>query len=155
MPASPRTAPPAEAGGPRLCTAPASSARAGLPRPGRAGLAALVAAGLLWLAGTAAARSSATWYYPLVDVYSTAVRFIRIDRGCAITDRDPQAAYLMFECKDGSKVRRGALELFRSGEAVRAQLTLADEPSYMEAHFLDQLGQKLKDERGPSVPPPP
>lgn len=115
---------------------------------------------LCTLGGPAAARSSASFPYPLDEVYSTAVRFLRIDRGCAITDRDPQAAYLLFECKEGGKARRGALEIFRNDDAVRAQLTLHDEPSYMEVRLLDLLERKLREERGPAHtprkrPPPP
>lgn len=57
-----------------------------------------IAIGLL-LAGLccppAEARSGVTWSYPQDEIYSTAVRFLRIDRGCSITDRDAQAAYLI------------------------------------------------------------
>lgn len=112
------------------------------------------------LQGAAAARSSASFPYPLDEVYSTAIRFLRIDRGCAITDRDPHAAFLLFECKEGGKARRGALEIFRNDDAVRAQLTLHDEPSYMEVRLLELLDRKLREERGPAPtprkrPPPP
>src|SRR5437879_3789315 len=89
------------------------------------------------------------------DVFSTAVRFVRIDKGCAITDRDQQSAYLLFECKDGKQVKHGALELYRTSEGVRAQLTLSEDPTYIELRFLELLERKLRDERGPPLPTPP
>ncbi len=93
--------------------------------------------------------------WPLSEVYSAALRFVRIDRGCKVTERDAEAAYLLFECTDGEKTKRGSLELFptrtEGREAVRAQVAL-DDPSYVEARFLDLLERKLRDERG--TPPP-
>lgn len=116
-----------------------------------------IAIGLL-LAGLccppAEARSGVTWSYPQDEIYSTAVRFLRIDRGCSITDRDAQAAYLIFECKDGKQVKHGALELFQQSDGVRVQVSLSDEPSYMEQRFLELLGRKLREERGPPAARP-
>jgi hypothetical protein len=95
------------------------------------------------------------------------VRFVRVDRGCKITDRDEADGYILFECPDdagGKNPRRGALELIpleAQGRAgVRAQLTLTDEPRYLELRFLELLERKLRDERGaptqrrPAPPPP-
>ncbi len=109
---------------------------------------AAVCLAVLALPTASEARSSATFAYSLDEVYSTTVRFIRIDRGCTITDRDPHAAYLMFECKDGKQVRHGALELYPTPDGVRGQLTLTEEPEYMELRFLELLGRKVRDERG-------
>ena len=136
------------------------------------GLAGGVALGLCALAGvaalgtTASARSQLALAWPLKDVFPVAVRFVRVDRGCKVTDRDESSGYIVFECDDGGKqVRHGALELIaidtpgRGG--VRAQLTLGDEPRYIELRFLELLERKLRDERGvappqrPPAPPPP
>ena len=136
------------------------------------GLAGGVALGLCALAGvaalgtTASARSQLELAWPLKDVFPVAVRFVRVDRGCKVTDRDEASGYIVFECDDGAKqVRHGALELIaidapgRGG--VRAQLTLGDEPRYIELRFLELLERKLRDERGvappqrPPAPPPP
>lgn len=107
----------------------------------------------------AAARAQVDLPWPLKDVFHVAVRFVRVDRNCRVTDKDAEAAFVMFECDgDGKAVKRGALELIamdvqgRSG--VRAQVTLADEPHYVEVRFLELLERKLKDERGPVLPPP-
>jgi hypothetical protein len=115
---------------------------------------------LLW-AAAAEARSQIDIVWPLKEVFQIAVRFIRVDRGCKITDRDADAAYITFECEgDGgpkAPAKKGALELIpvavqgRSG--ARVQLTLADEPRYVEMHLLELLERKIRDERGPALPP--
>jgi hypothetical protein len=105
-----------------------------------------------------AARAQQIFHYPLDDIYSTAVRFVRIDRGCPILDRDPQAAYLVFECREDKRMQSGTLEMFRTPDGVRVQVTLKEAPSYVEARFLEGLAHKLRDERGlparPKAPPP-
>jgi hypothetical protein len=114
------------------------------------------------LAGPALAKASKDVPYSLTDALSTAVRFVRIDRGCKLIDKDADAAFLTWECKDGEKVLRGALEIFHVGERpagheqVRLQVTLGDEPHYVELRFLELLERKLRDERGapPSVAAP-
>ncbi len=101
--------------------------------------------------------------YSIKEVFSAASRFVRVDRGCQITDRDPDAAFLTFECKDDERVKRGALELIvvqvqgHPGRSVRVQLTLGDDPHYMEGRFLELLERKLRQELGnpPAVEPKP
>src|SRR4051812_5732185 len=103
---------------------------------------------------TAEARSHSDIVWPLKDVFPIAVRFIRIDRGCKITDKDADTGYVLFECAgdDAKSKKIGALELFtietqgRSG--VRVQLTLTDEPQYIELRFLELFERKIRDERG-------
>ncbi len=104
--------------------------------------------------------------WPISDVFTVAVRFVRIDRGCKVLEKDEAAGYILFECEGdpGKPAKRGSLELFatkgRDGtDVIRAQCTLSDDPHYMEAHLLDRLERKLRDERGspppPKQPPPP
>jgi hypothetical protein len=113
---------------------------------------------LLLLSGIASARTTSEVAYSLKDVYTTAMRFVRIDRSCKLLERDPEAAYLTFECEDDGKQKRGALEMFKSGEQVRLQLSLTDDPRYVEMRFLELFERKLRDELGAPVskkPPPP
>ncbi len=113
---------------------------------------------LLLVAGPAAAKSQIEVPYHLKEVFSAATRFVRVDRGCQITDRDPEAAFVTFECKDDDKVKRGALELIvvqvqgQAGKSVRLQLSLGDDPHYMEVRFLELFERKLRLELG--NPPP-
>jgi hypothetical protein len=106
-----------------------------------------------------AARASSALPYPLPETFSTAVRFIRVDRGCQVTDKDPDAAFVTFTCEEeGSSSRRGSLELYptdANGQpAVRVQVTLGDESHGTELRFLELLERKLKEERGTPVPVP-
>jgi hypothetical protein len=117
---------------------------------------------------TAEARSQTDMLWPLSTVYPIAVRFVRIDRGCDILDKDPQSAYIVFACPDDTPrakepkdrepppMKRGTLEFIAvdpTASKVRVQATLADEPRYMEMRFLELLERKIKDERGPAPPP--
>lgn len=104
-------------------------------------------------AKTAQARATTEWSYRLDEVFSTAQRFIRVDRGCRITDKDPDSAFVIFECPiDEKKTAHGALELFKSEqrnhENVRVQITLSDDSHGAELRFLELLERKLRDERG-------
>ena len=121
----------------------------------------LVIIGLCDLALTwnapAFARAQADLPYAVGEAYSTAVRFVRVDRGCKVTDKDADAAFVAFECLDEGRVKRGSLELFRVGapgprEVVRAQVTLGDDTHGMELRWLELFERKLRDERG--NPPP-
>ena len=112
---------------------------------------------ILLLSSTALAKSSKDVPYTVGESFSSALRFVRIDRGCKVTDKDPDAAFITWECKDDDKVLRGSIEIFRAGDkVVRLQVTLGDEPHYAELRFLELLERKLRDERGtpPAVAPP-
>ncbi len=122
--------------------------------------AALLALPLLLILAVSSAYARATLdvALPLERAFSGAVRFVRVDRGCKITDKDESSAYIVFECPDGdggSKQRRGSLELFANeGKAVRIQVSLPDEPHYAELRFVELLERKLRDEYGSTRPLP-
>jgi len=107
----------------------------------------------LLLSGTAYARAQQELPYALAEAYSAAMRFVRVDKGCKITDKDPQAAYVTFECSDDDKIKRGAIEIFGvKKDAVRVQVALGDDPHYVELRWIELLERKLRDELG--SPPP-
>ncbi len=121
----------------------------------------LVAALLLaLLAGPARARSASLLPYPVADVWSSAVRFVRVDRGYTLREKDQASGYILFELTDGGKSYKGALELIRATDddgrdATRASFSLPDLPRHWEAMLLDKLAAKVREERGPPAPPPP
>lgn len=112
-------------------------------------------------ASPAAARAQSDLPYAMSEAFSTAVRFVRVDRGCKLVDKDAEAAFVSFECSDDGRVRRGSLELFRvpaqgpQKEMVRAQVTLGDDTHGMELRWLELFERKLREERGTPTPPPP
>src|SRR4051812_24657282 len=98
------------------------------------------------------ARAQADLPYGVGEAFSTAVRFVRVDRGCKVIDKDAEAAFVAFECSDDGKVRRGSLELFKVATGVRTQVTLGDETHGMELRWLELFERKLREERGTPVP---
>ena len=117
----------------------------------------MLAAGLA-LSAPAWARSEKTLAYPRDQVWPAAVRFLVVDEHVKITDKDPEAGYVMFELRDDGKTFRGALEVMTvtSGgkRCVRFVLQIADRPSYLELAMLARLEDKLRAELGSPKPPP-
>ncbi|MEM9490611.1 MAG: hypothetical protein AAGC55_15805 [Myxococcota bacterium] len=121
----------------------------------------LGAIGLIAWPGQASAKSQRVVSYSFEQVWPTALRFLRIDEGLEIIERDAEAGYVMFELSEENKRFRGALELVRVTDdegrsAVRLLLRIEDRPSYMELGILSRLERKLREELGaPRDPPPP
>ena len=114
---------------------------------------------LLFWPALASAKASVEVQYRMEEVFSTATRFVRVDRGCQITDKDPDVAFVMFECPlEDKKVSRGGLEMFATKkegrDRVSIHLTLPDDSHGAELRWLELLERKLRDERGAPVPPP-
>ncbi len=117
-------------------------------------LALLVGLVLCWNV-PAQARAKSDLPYSLAEAFSTALRFVRIDRGCKVVDKDADAAFVTFECSDDGKIKRGSLELFKVAAGVRMEVTLGDDTHGMELRWLELYERKLRDERGTPTPPPP
>lgn len=106
------------------------------------------------------ARSTLTIPYEFADVWPAAVRFLRIDRGFPIREKDESSGYILFDLLEGSKSYKGSLELVRTAdndgrESVQLVMTVPDLPRHYEALLLDKLALKVRDERGsPAAPPP-
>ncbi len=132
-------------------------------RPGWALAVALAGAALapLLLAGASAlAQSNGLFPYPFAEVWPTAVRYLRIDRGATLRERDAESGYLLFDLPEGSKVYKGSLELVlttdsEGREATRVVVNLPDLPRHFESTLLDRLALKVRDEYGSPAPPPP
>lgn len=113
------------------------------------------------LAAPAAAKSSREVGYPEGPVFSTLVRFLRVDEGLKIVEKDAASGYIIFQLTEGKRTFDGAAEVMvaqdGSGRPVtRVNLRITDRPSYMEIGMLDRLELKLRDELGaPAAPPPP
>lgn len=100
--------------------------------------------------------------YSQTQVYSAAVRYLRIDLRYEITERDPEAAYLLFEYQPlGQKTTRfGAVEIVKLQQGVRLVVHLPDQPSYQATMLRDGLLKKLRSDYGElqpgkAVPEPP
>lgn len=107
---------------------------------------------------TASARSTSSLPYPSSGVWTAAVRYLRVDRGLPIREKDESAGYVLFDYADGGKTYHGALELVgltdEDGRAsTQISVSLAGLPRRFEGAILDGLAVKVREERGP--PPGP
>jgi hypothetical protein len=113
---------------------------------------------LLLATGVAEARSEKTLAYPRDQAWATAVRFIRVDAKLKITEKDPDAGYVIFELHEEKKTFRGSLEIVdavKDGRhVVRFVMQIEDRPEYEELELLTRLEQKLRVELGSPAPAP-
>jgi hypothetical protein len=89
--------------------------------------------------------------YTLSQTYSAALRLIRVDNGFKITERDPDAAYIMFDyesAESGSRVSPGAIELVPAGDHIMVFVKLPQMPRYHEEVLMNGLKRKLESEYG-------
>ncbi len=110
-------------------------------------------------AGPAWARSDRVVAHAPARVFPTAVRFLRVDVGARIVEKDADAGYVIFELTEGGKTYPGTLELVEADSAgrpaVRLVLKIEGQPSYVEVVMLDKLERKVKAELGEPPPAPP
>lgn len=99
--------------------------------------------------------------YPIDHVWPTAIRYLRIDRGFEITDRDRDAGYLLFEFPlEEKRIGSGSLEMFEAVDASgRASVSISVNtgagPVHLPNAILDGIAAKVRAERGQPAPPPP
>lgn len=111
----------------------------------------------------AAARAKGEVSYPFNSVWTTLVRLVRVDLGCAITEKDKDEGYVIFDYEDAGRTVPGTIELVRSKRGVQEVISLVVQipamPSYVERMVIDRLERKLREELGvprqaPNAPPP-
>lgn len=136
--------------------------RLSLPRRAfLAGVLGATAAGLV--AMNASAKTSFDSPYTLEQTFNAALRLVRVDMGFKVTEKDPSAAYVIFDYKSsesGDRVSAGSVEMVPSGDKVKVVVQLGAMPRYHEQVLMDKLAKKLRDEYGepmkkPPPPPPP
>jgi hypothetical protein len=118
---------------------------------------ALAALAALSTVAVADARVDGASGYSKAQTYSGALRYLRVDLGYEVVEKDPDAAYLIFKytAPGGGKnsAVTGTLEVIEgSSGGVRLFVNLPRMPEYYERVFRDGLMKKLKDEYG--APPP-
>ncbi len=116
----------------------------------------LIALALCATSAPALARSQKTLAYPRPESFAAAVRFIRVDEGLKMIEKDADAGYVLFELHEEKKTFRGALEMIEvmqdGRHAMRFVMTIEDRPEWQEVQMLDRLEHKLRDELGAPVP---
>jgi len=98
------------------------------------------------------AKSSREMRYRYDQIWNTAVRFLRVDNGYPITEKDVKSGYLIFKYTDAAATQIGSMELVETvrdtRRAVTVGLRIQNMPSYIEIMLLDKLERKLRDEYG-------
>jgi len=118
-----------------------------------------VSAAVLGLgSGTAHAKSASALPYPTGDVWAAAVRFLRVDRGLAIREKDEKSGYVLFDFVEGGKAFHASLELIALTEddgrpSTEVVINMPDLPRRYEMLLLAELGAKVRQERGPAPAP--
>jgi hypothetical protein len=102
-----------------------------------------------------------TLSYPIDQVWPTAIRYLRIDRGFGIIDRDRDAGYMLFEFPlEEKRIGSGSVEMFATVDASgRASVSISVNtgagPVHLPNSILDGIAAKVRAERGQPPPPPP
>ena len=111
---------------------------------------ALSVAGLALVSGSAEARVEASSSYTKAQTFSAALRFLRVDRGYEVVEKDPDAAYLLFQypVQGQAKSASGSLEVVDTSSGVKIFLQLPRMPGYHESMLRDGLLKKLREEYG-------
>jgi len=116
----------------------------------------LVLASFALEAAFASARVTAESQYTKAQNYSAALRFLRVDKGFEVIERDEQAAYLIFRYPTPDRKEEsvtGTIEVVEIDESVTLIVKLPQMPQYHERLLSDQLLKKLRDEYGPPSSP--
>lgn len=112
-------------------------------------LAALVA--IVSTTGPAKAKASADLRYSREQVFSSALRYLRVDLGIEVVERDADAAYLLFNLQDAKDPgpRTGSFEIVETSDGVTVHVQLAKSPGYRESMLRDGLVRKVSSDYGP------
>jgi hypothetical protein len=106
---------------------------------------------------TAQARRQREFPYAFDQVWNAALRLVRVDLRCPVTDRDPEGGYVLFEYEAQGKRYPGSLELIAQTRPAQVATVVVVQvkgmPSYVEQMMLDRLDKKLLAEFGPPVAP--
>jgi hypothetical protein len=100
---------------------------------------------------TASARTLAEVPYTRAQTFSAALRYLRVDLGYEVTEKDADAAYLLFAYTTSdrkSEGARGAIEVIQREHGVRVFVSLPQLPSYHEEVLKQGLVRKLVAEYG-------
>ena len=113
---------------------------------------------LLLSTATVWARAEKTLAYTRDAAWPAAVRFIRVDEGLKILEKDGDAGYVLFEIKEEGKTFRGSLEVMTvvvdGRTLVKFVMQIDERPSWVEVAMLTRLERKLRSELGTPAPPP-
>lgn len=121
-----------------------------MPKPRTSGFAGLVAASVALVAVSAGARVESGSPYGKTQVFSAALRYLRVDLGYEVTEKDADAAYVLFRFSAAGRKTssNGSIQIVERAEGVRLVVDLPNLPRYHEQMLADGLHKKLVTEYG-------
>jgi hypothetical protein len=111
---------------------------------------------LLSWSGAVLGRSEAETSYTREQTFSAALRYLRVDLAYEVTEKDPDAAYLLFSFPAPEleqKTGHGSIEIVERDRTVRVLINLPQLPSYREDVLKRGLLDKLRLEYGEPAAP--
>ena len=93
--------------------------------------------------------------YAFEQTFGTALRLVRVDLGCKVTEKDADNGYLLFDytsSESGKQIHHGSVELVRSKRGTHVSVQLPSLPRYHEQMIVDALTRKLSAEHGEAPP---
>jgi hypothetical protein len=105
---------------------------------------------LLWPT-LAPCRAEGESPYTLAQTFGAALRLLRVDLGMEVTEKDADAAYLLFRyqlLEDPKRAISGAIELIELPNHVKIIVKIPQLPETHERLVRDRLTKKLRDEFG-------
>ena len=119
----------------------------------RSAFALVVVLASLFFAPTAQARVTGEIAYTYGQTWQAAIRMIRVDLACPVTDRDEENGFLLFDYQHSGRSYPGSVEIVRSTdehgvERIRVAVQVSAMPTYVERMMLDRLTRKLRDDFG-------
>lgn len=112
---------------------------------------------LAWTPLPAQGRVEARTGHSKARTYHAALRYLRVDLGYQVTEKDAKAAYLLFEytAPNRKTVTHGSIEIIETDETVRVYVQVPSMPRYHEQVLSDGLMKKLREEYGEPAPKQP
>jgi hypothetical protein len=112
-----------------------------------------VAAAIMLTPPLAEAKASYESPYGYDRTWNSALRYIRVDQGYKVTEKDEANGYLLFDYKsaEGGKTTSGSLEVVRGKDTdspVTVVVQLPKMPRYHEQVLVDGLSTKMRAEYG-------
>jgi len=112
--------------------------------------AAALSAGL-FVANAASARVEADSDYTRAQTYNGALRYVRVDLGYEVVEKDPDAGYILFRYEPPGRRNNptnGSIEVVETNQRVKLVIQLPQMPTYHETTLRDGLMRKLRTEYG-------
>ncbi len=107
---------------------------------------------------TVQARMEERLSYSKTQSFRCALRFLRVDHGYEVVEKDAESGYLLFQYPlRNSEVTQGSIEVVERANSVSLVVQLPQMPSYHERVLIEGLLKKLRQDYGapPATEKPP